>query len=251
MIDLHTHILPNIDDGAKDVTVSAELMNAEKAQGVETVVFTPHYYGKRSSPEQFLKKRASAFESVRSVLPDGMSVRLGCEVHFTGLNMPDPQELCRLAIEGTRYILLEFPFTTGWQGGLLDKVNEFISDTGYTPIVAHVERYAEVQRTPEYAVELAKMGCLLQLNAEAFLNKAEKKLAFALLRNGLAHCLGTDAHDTTLRAPRYAEAKRAVEAAGLSALWEQAQVNMQNVLNDEETDLPPFSSVRKTLFGYK
>ncbi len=251
MIDLHTHILPRIDDGAKDVFVAAELLRMEKEQGVDTVVFTPHYYGKSNSPQRFLQRRAEALAAVSSVLPENLSVRSGCELHFTGLNMPESEELCKLAIEGTRYILFEFPFTTEWSGVLLEKVNDFISDTGYTPIVAHAERYSEVQKMPEYATELVNMGCLLQLNVEAFLNKSDKKLAYALLRNGLVHCLGTDAHDVTRRMPRYAEAKAAVEEAGLSERWEQAQANMRKILNDEEVGGLSFTPVRKTLFGYK
>lgn len=251
MIDLHTHILPHIDDGAKDSSVTAEILRKEVEQGVKTVVFTPHYYCKKRTPEQFVEKRARMFEHIQPLIPENLSVRLGCELHFTGLNMPEFEELCKLAIEGTKYILLEFPFTTAWSGELLDKVNEFIEETEYRPIIAHIERYREVQKNPAYASVLVDMGCLLQVNADSFLDKRDKKLAFALLEHGLVHCLGTDSHDAELRSPKYTEAKAAIYEAGLGNLFEQAQENMRAILADEEVELMDYTPVKKTLFGYK
>lgn len=251
MIDLHTHILPHIDDGAKDSSVTAAILQAEVEQGVQAIVLTPHYYCRKRTPEQFLEKRARMFEHIQPLLPENLSVRLGCELHFTGINMPETEELCKLAIEGTKYILFEFPFTTDWSGELLDKVNEFIVDTEYTPIIAHVERYGEVQKNPAFASDLVDMGCLLQVNCGSFLDKREKKLAFSLMEHGLVHCLGTDTHDNEIRAPKYLEAKQAIVEAGLGEFFEQAQENMRAILNNEEVELMEFTPVKKTLFGYK
>ena len=116
MIDLHTHILPHMDDGAKDSSVTAAILQKEVEQGVQALVFTPHYYCKDRTPEQFLEKRNRMFQHIKPLIPENLEVRLGCELHFTGLNMPEVEELCKLAIEGTNYILLEFPFTSGWSG---------------------------------------------------------------------------------------------------------------------------------------
>ena len=156
MIDIHTHILPHIDDGAKDTATALAMLHKEWEQGVEEVVLTSHFYGRHRSPEQFLEKRNAAFERLRLQLPEGLKVRLGAEVHFTGRNMPENEELCRLAIEGTNYILIEFPFTTAWTGELLDRLNDFILDTGYTPIIAHAERYSEIKKCPALISELVQ-----------------------------------------------------------------------------------------------
>jgi protein-tyrosine phosphatase len=248
MIDIHTHILPHIDDGAKDSQMSLEICRAELAQGVDTIVLTPHYYGKKRSPQQFLEKRAECFEHIQAKLPEGLSVRLGAEVHFTGLNMPKAEELCQLAIEDTKYILFEFPFTTLWTGDLFDKVRDFICDTSYTPIIAHVERYHEVLKNPALVSDLVRMGCLIQVNTSAFLEKSTKKFALALLKHGLVHCLGTDTHNAGERAPDYAAAKAVVEEAGLGESWNEIQENMQKILADEYVELFETKPVKK-IFG--
>ncbi|MBR2646104.1 MAG: hypothetical protein IKD47_00890 [Clostridia bacterium] len=248
MIDIHTHILPHIDDGAKDSQTSLEICLAELAQGVDTIVLTPHYYGKKRSPQQFLEKRAECFERLREKLPEGLSVRLGAEVHFTGLNMPKAEELCQLAIEDTKYILFEFPFTTLWTRDLFDKVGDFIYDTGYTPIIAHVERYHEVLKNPALVSDLVHMGCLIQVNTSAFLEKPTKKFALALLKHSLVHCLGTDTHNAGERAPDYAAAKAVVEEAGLGESWNEIQENMQKILVDEYVELFETKPVKK-IFG--
>ncbi len=245
---MHIHALSGLDDGARDVATSLAILNAEVEQGVEKVVFTPHYYGKRRSPAQFIAQRNRAYEGLREVIPAGLDAYLGAEVYFTGVNMPAYEELATLAIEGTKYILIEFPFTGAWPNGLLDRLADFMYETGYTPIIAHVERYDAVWKTPAIVTRLVKMGCLIQVNAEAFLDKREKKLAFALMKHGLVHCIGTDAHDVEGRAPNYTEAKAAVEKAGFSVAWEEAQKCMEKVLRGGQVRVECRKPVKK-FFG--
>ena len=82
MTDLHTHILPGIDDGAIDEGVSSEQMKSLLEQGVDKVVFTSHYYGRKRSPKQFLEARADAFGRIKDLIPEGMETYLGAEVHL-------------------------------------------------------------------------------------------------------------------------------------------------------------------------
>ncbi|MBQ9113333.1 MAG: hypothetical protein IJY05_00205 [Clostridia bacterium] len=248
MIDMHTHILPHIDDGAKDSTMSAFMLKKEAEQGVSAVVLTSHYYGKKYGPSHFLERRASAFERIKNKIPEGLEIRLGAEVYFTGVNVAEPDELCKLAIEGTKYILMEFPFTEKWTYELLDKLAEFIGETGYTPIIAHVERYREIKKRPAYITELIDMGCLIQVNTKAFLDKKEKKLVYALLKNGMVHCIGTDTHDLENRAPNYAEAKETAKKAGFEKEWSKIQADMEKILADEKVSVSPPKLLRK-FFG--
>lgn len=247
MIDIHTHILPSVDDGAKNVEISREMLQAERAQGVETVVITPHYYGK-FSPERFLERRSEAYEQIKDTVPEGLELRLGAEVHFTGLNMPEYDELCRLAIEGTHYILIEFPFQQKWNGMMLDKLSEFAYETGYTPIIAHVERYGEVRKNPAVLTRLAQMGCLIQVNTRSFLDKKEKGFAFTLVKHNLVHCIGSDAHDTDLRAPDMQQAKAAFVAAGYAEEWERIQLISKDILADKRVFVSIDKPVKK-FFG--
>ncbi len=248
MIDIHTHILPHLDDGAKDTATAVAMLQAELAQGVDKVVLTSHFYGKRHSPQRFLEKRAEAFARLKEKIPQGIELYLGAEVHFTGVNTAEYEELCRLAIGDTKFILIEFPFTTVWTKSLMEKLSEFIYETGYTPIIAHVERYREVQKKPSIVSELAEMGCLMQVNADSFLQKRERGLAFALLKRGWVHCIGSDTHDMAERAPRLAEAKAEIEKAGYAHLWERAQEIAFRVLEGEQVRVERCKPVKK-FFG--
>ena len=176
MIDIHTHILPHLDDGAKNTRMSVAMLETLQQQGASAVVFTPHFYGKRTTPDEFIKRRRNMFEHIRDQIPAGIETRLGAELHFTGINMPENDVLCKFAIEGTKYILVEFPFTTGWTSELSKRLENFIQETGYTPIIAHAERYPQVKRKPSLISTFIEMGCLIQVNAPSFLDRKEKKL---------------------------------------------------------------------------
>ena len=180
MIDLHTHILPGIDDGAEDEEVSAKLLDALVSQGVSKIVFTSHYYGRKRSPRQYLEARAAAFAQIKNLIPADVEIFLGAEVHFTKQMAAANDSLCSLAIGDTRYILLELPFNAPWDRGLWNRLGDFISDTDYIPVIAHVERYKEVWKKPVLLSVLKDMGCLLQVNTGAFLDGDSKKLAPAL-----------------------------------------------------------------------
>lgn len=251
MIDIHTHILPHLDDGAKDTHTSIAMLKKLQQQGVQTVVLTPHYYGKRSNPDTFVQRRNAMYERIKEHIPEGLQTRLGAELHFTGINMPENDELCKLAIEGTKYILVEFPFTMAWTGELMSRLSDFIRDTDYTPIIAHAERYPEIKRNPALVFELVRMGCLIQVNAPAFLDKREKKLAFALLKHGFVHCLGTDAHNMDSRPPELLSAKDAVEKAGYVAAWERAENIMKDVIEGRQVRVECGLPVKKFLGFYR
>ena len=252
MVDMHTHILPRLDDGAKDSSTSMAMLRLSKAQGVDTVVLTPHFYGKRHNPAEFLLRRNASYQRLLARMQETQTeidVRLGAEVHFTGINLPDFDELCSLAIEGTKYILFELPFTTKWASVILEKLYEFMGETEYTPIIAHVERYAEIRKNPSIVARLIDMGCLIQVNAQAFLDKRDKGFAFALLKKDSVHCIGSDAHDETGRAPNLLGAKESIEKAGFSDKWQTIQKTMQNILQSEKIQTETVLPVKK-FFGF-
>ncbi len=248
MIDLHTHILPGIDDGAADAGVSEKQLKSLREQGVDKVVFTSHYYGRKRSPGQFMEARAEAFRAVKELIPEGMEAILGAEVHFSGQMAASDEAICPMAIGDTRYLLIELPFTAEWDAELWNRLRNFIADTDCVPVVAHVERYGEVHKKPALLSALTDLGCLLQVNTAAFLETESKGLAFALLKRGFVDCLGTDTHNMTDRAPRYIEAKEAIEAAGLSDRFGQIQENMRLILEDAPVKVRREKPVKK-FFG--
>jgi tyrosine-protein phosphatase YwqE len=93
------------------------------------------------------------------------------------------------------------------------------------------------------------MGCLIQVNAPSFLDRKEKKLAFALLKNGFVHCIGTDAHNMAERAPNITKAKEAVKNAGLEEMWQRAENIMEDVLADRQVCVEQGKPIKKC-FGF-
>ena len=249
MIDIHTHILPHFDDGSKNTDMSVAMLKTEAGQGVDTVVLTPHYYGKKRSPSDFIEKRTNLFEHIKPYIPSGMKVVLGAEVHFSGVNLADYEELSKLSIGDTKYILIEFPFTSVWTKSLLETLYEFMSETGCVPIIAHAERYNEVRKKPSLISELVEMGCLIQVNATSFFDKQQKKLALAILKHGYMHCIGSDAHDMSLRSPDWS-VQEFFYKEGYTEEWKRAQEIMQEILAGEPVSIERGKSIKKFMGKY-
>ena len=237
MIDFHSHVLPKLDDGAKSVEMSVAMLEASKAQGVTTVVCTPHYYGKSHSPERFLEMRKASYHRLAPNVPEGITLRLGAEVYFTEDMVVSYEDLSVLCIEGTRYIMIELPFTERYSERLFEKLEDFITESGCIPLIAHIDRYPAVLRKPKVLTRLMQMGCLLQMNVEAFTVKGIKGFAYAALKKGVISAIGTDMHNVEERAPNmqsYLEALQGLpaeiaetvaktEAAILAGEWVPAQ----------------------------
>ena len=140
LVDLHCHILPGIDDGAKNLDVSMSLIQKEMEDGVVGIVFTPHFHYERITLDAFVQQRKMAYRSVVAQLAERklpLAVKLGAEVYFT--TALASLDLSKLAFAGSRYILIEFP-TSIHPGGIEDTLFA-VQNRGYTPILAHVERY--------------------------------------------------------------------------------------------------------------
>ena len=251
MIDIHTHILPNLDDGAENVAVSLEMIEKEVEQGVRVIVATPHYYGKKHSPERFLERREDAFSNLKNALGErSIELRLGAEIYFTEDSVASNRSLAKLKIEGTKYVLLELPWSERWTDRLWVKLSAFIEETGLTPIIAHVERYAEIRKNPRWLALLADMGCVIQVNTGAFLEKETSSLAWAMLDKGLVHCLGTDTHNLGQRAPNYEKAKSAFLEKGKEKDFLRIQKNMETALNGGNFSVKPYESLKRFFKKY-
>lgn len=222
MTDLHTHILPGLDDGAKTVEESLQMLRTQRSQGVETVVLTPHFYRDRENPKRFLQRRRDAVialgsrvlelsEEERSSLPH---MFLGAEVAWWP-TLAEWDELPELCLGGTKHLLLELPFTP-WSEKMVDQLHELYGRTGITPVIAHLERYLKLQR-PEHIKEILSLGFPVQISADALLHPLTRGRALKLLRQGQAHIVASDCHNCESRGPNLAAAmqvlNRKLEAA--------------------------------------
>lgn len=113
MIDFHSHILPAMDDGSRNIEESLQMLRMLQEQGVERVIATPHFYADENPPDVFLRRRADAWEHLRAHLTQGLPhVLLGAEVHyFQGISRT--AQVRQLCIQDTGVLLLEMPFS-GW-----------------------------------------------------------------------------------------------------------------------------------------
>ncbi len=209
MNDMHTHILPGIDDGSKDAETSIEMIKRLSAEGVRKIVLTPHFYASRNSVDSFLAKRAAALDRLCEAAEGvelGAELYIGAEVLFMD-SLDRVEGFERMAIEGTKYLLLEMPFTA-WTSRTLETVYR-ITSNGITPIIAHFERYIPIVKDMNMIYELPRLGCVMQMNAENFRSFFPKRKALKFFAEGTARLLGSDAHNLTSRPP---EVKLAYDA---------------------------------------
>ena len=206
MIDLHTHILPKMDDGASSSDLSLEMLRMEAEQRVDTVVLTPHFYREKEDPSSFLQRRASSFYRLKDRIAersDQEKVRrpelfLGAEVAWVP-NMDEWPELSQLCLGNSSFLLLELPFYP-WNSRMIDQIYDLMSKTGITPIIAHLERYAKIQRWSSIQ-EILALGIPIQLSTSVFLTIGGRRLAKQLLHHGTGFLLASDCHNTTTRPP--------------------------------------------------
>lgn len=226
--DFHSHILPRVDDGSKSMDQSLQMLRREAEQGTTHVILTPHFYANHCTMDQFLQRRAGAYEALCTAAAADETLPqliLGAEVRlFEGISQIDDLE--KLTIAGTRCILVEFPMLP-WSDWMYDELRRLYRDRKLTPIFAHVDRYMTPWRSFGIPEKLESLPVLVQANAEFFLRRATRKQALKLLQNKQIHLLGSDCHDLTDRCPNLGPAKALIaEALGDQALagiagWEQ------------------------------
>lgn len=207
MIDFHSHILPEIDDGAQSVDESIAMLKMLKEQGVNTVALTSHYIATDESPEEFLNKRQEAFETLKAEiaqrkeqLPDLM---LGAEVYYyPGILKMD--NLSELTLSDTNVLLLEMPMAP-WSEFNIRELIEFANFSDIQIVMAHIERYINFQK--KGTVErLLESGILMQSNASFFFSRKTKRKALKMFDKGQIHFIGSDCHNLEYRPPRISDA---------------------------------------------
>jgi protein-tyrosine phosphatase len=199
MIDFHTHILPGMDDGSSSIQESIALLDAEREQGIETVILTPHYHPGKETPAQFVQRRQDAMNKLGAwASMNPVRLYAGAEVeYFDGICQAEDLEL--LTIEGTNLFLLEMPYCA-WTERMVRDVLEISSLRSITVVLAHIERYLDLQ--PVTTLDcLLKNGILFQANASFFLNWKSRRRARKMLQNGQIHFVGSDCHNTDRRPP--------------------------------------------------
>ena len=203
IIDLHSHVLPGIDDGSQSVEMSLAMLRREAEQGVTVVCATSHYYAKHSSIPAFCERRAEALEWLSSVLTAELPrVLPAAEVAY--FPRMEEQDLMPLCIQGTRTLMLEMPFAD-WTGLQLETVEALVLDCRYDVVLVHPERFCFSKSNLHQLERLAQLPIGLQVNAGALLRWGTRRLALDLLQMAHMPLLGSDCHNLTSRPPNLKE----------------------------------------------
>ncbi len=209
MTDLHTHILPGMDDGAQTVEDALALLRVQWEQGVDAVAMTPHFVGKKESIAQFLARREAAWEQLleRTEGQDIPRMILGAEVGWQlGLSeLPDLEKLC---YQDTRVLLVELP-ATPWNDETFHQLYSLENHRGLLPMIAHVDRYIPFQKRA-HLERLLGMGFPIQVSAEALFYFSDRRKALELLKNNDA-VLISDCHNLHKRKPNVGDGMKIVE----------------------------------------
>ena len=203
-IDIHSHILPFMDDGARDEKMSLEMLKIAEQEGISDIIVTPHYRrghykGERKDTDRVLARMRELMKK------EGIQVRLhpGNEIYYRSELEEKLESGALSTMNDTDYVLVEFSPMEDFMY-IRSAVEELFS-IGYTPIIAHVERIQCIEKKIEHARTLKKMGCELQVNAASAMGDVGffcKRFVHKLLKEKLLDYMGTDAHNVEKRPPK-------------------------------------------------
>lgn len=203
MIDLHSHILPGLDDGAPDWPTSVEMGRVAVAEGIETIAATPHVNFEYQYPLSEIRSRAAELNRrlAESGLP--LTVVTGGEIALSRLVDLSDEDLQVLGLGGTRTLLIESPYSAaagGLEAALFD-----LQLRHFNPLLAHPERCPYFQSDPDRLTTLVERGIHCSINSgsmDGTFGSTVRRFAIELLRRGLVHAVSSDSHDPAQRAPR-------------------------------------------------
>ncbi len=204
--DIHSHILPGVDDGASNLSEALNLLKLMQAQNITTVLATPHFYPNEDTFEFFKESTESAFENLKKAahrhnLP---KVYLGCEMmYYAGIK--NSQSIAEFCLNNSNFLLLELnAFCINKD--LFDEIIQLRESTGITPIIAHVERYFRARHFKKLINFLIKENIPVQINAASVMTPVFKRVVRKLINSNLFCVIATDAHSVEFRPPLLEEA---------------------------------------------
>lgn len=211
LVDCHVHCIPGVDDGSVNLDMSLEMLRMAYAQGERAIICTSHDLAYQPECEQ---ETCAAFETLKAAafeqLP-GLKLYKGCEIYCRPEKMDyileDLEKGIIPSYNNTKYVLAEFYDPDAFSFEEVSFCLEKLAAAGWTPIIAHMERYPSMVSTLEQVRTLKEMGCLVQINVYSIEEESKdttREWANELLAAGLVDFLGSDAHRTTHRPPSVA-----------------------------------------------
>lgn len=231
MIDFHSHILPEMDDGSESVDMSLAMLRESKRQGVELICSTSHFYADEEDPASFLRRRSEAYYRLVPAMDnpeDYPKILLGAEVlYFPGISVAD--EVKSLKLAGSPFLLVEPPMMP-WSDAMLDEVEACGKTLRCIPVIAHIDRYMRILDDYTLFDRVERRKLLIQVNASFFLHRDTRDFALDCLRADRFHMIGSDCHNMDDRSPNMGDAASVILDAGLSELYSQFNERLYQLL---------------------
>lgn len=241
MIDFHTHILPNIDDGSKSVEETFNLIKEAESVGFDSIISTSHYIENYYEiPVEERQEWINALSGALEKEKINVDLYLGNEVYFSEniIKLLNENKIAKM--NNSKYMLFEFAMNIK-PINIYDVIYELIQNK-ITPILAHPERYRFVQQDPTLIYELLDTGVLMQTNYASIIGWYGEKaeiLAKKFLESNMISFLGTDVHKQNTIYPKIPEIlKKLEEIIGKEKLYELTTLNPKKVLQNEEVENP-------------
>ncbi len=208
MFDMHSHILPSVDDGAKDLNEALKILKLMQLQGITDVIATPHFYPALDNLEEYFEDVAEAMDKLKEFVVKRRlpNIYLGCELlYFTGIGQSD--SLSQFCLNNSNYLLLELTDDC-INKELFADITAIRENLGLELIIAHAERYCLARNYKKLIRFLVANNIPIQINADSVLIPKLSRVVKKLLDTGLICVIGSDAHSVGIRPPRVKEALR-------------------------------------------
>ena len=233
MIDIHCHILAEVDDGAKSLEMSEEMCRMALADGTEHLVATPHANQRFHYDREYLEH---ALERLRQRVGKRPRLSLGCDFRLSAENVKDALAFPdRYVIEGGRYLLAE-PNHTDVPANVDDSLRELLT-AGITPVITHPERNPIIRETPQRMLRWVELGCVIQVTGSVLTGQwgeAAWNTAQWLLKRNAVHVLASDGHDLKRRPPVLSAARqRVAEICGEDVAQALVDGNPRAIVSDQ------------------
>lgn len=203
MIDIHAHIIPGVDDGSQDIGTSILMAETAVESGVSAIIATPHCNLRGTFENHVSDSLLRKMDNFRNEIEKeniNLDIAFGMEVFCTGDVPRLLKEKRLLTLNGSRYVLVEFDF--GMDASRMDRMLYSILDSGFVPIIAHPERYYDLQGQLELVADWLEEGMGIQINKGSIFGRFGREargFSRAMLRYGLATCIASDAHGAESR----------------------------------------------------
>ncbi len=211
--DIHSHILPGIDDGAKNFKMSMEMLQAAYDNKIRKIILTPHNkIGRRNAGPEKIRQLAERIEAEAHAAGMDITFYIGNELYYSSEAVHALEEGMACTMADSSYVLVEFGPMDSMEhirGGIYQ-----ILSAGYRPIVAHAERYESVCGKVEHIEDLTAMGCYIQVNVGSVMGQygmRNRQFIKKVMKRELVHFVATDCHDTDRRSPKLLECARYME----------------------------------------